>query len=73
MHVSIDDVEDAQYKMDKLIIDARSKERYLGIKDPVDPIAGHIPGAVSYPLGQNLDKKGHFQVCRRIKTYLLVN
>ena len=61
MHVSIKDVEDAQYKMNKLIIDARSKERYLGIKDPVDPIAGHIPGAISHPLGKNLDKNGHFK------------
>tara|TARA_B100001769_G_C22096332_1_gene591520 strand:+ start:1308 stop:2159 length:852 start_codon:yes stop_codon:yes gene_type:complete len=61
MHVSISEVEDAQYKMNKLIIDARSKERYLGIKDLVDPIAGHIPGAVSHPLGQNLDKNGHFK------------
>jgi thiosulfate/3-mercaptopyruvate sulfurtransferase len=61
MYVSIKDVEDAQYKMNKLIIDARSRERYLGIKDPVDPIAGHIPGAVSHPLGMNLDKNGHFK------------
>ena len=61
LHVSIKDVEEAQYKMGKLIIDARSKERYLGIKDMVDPIAGHIPGAISHPLGQNLDKNGHFK------------
>ena len=67
MHVSIKDVEDAQYKMDKLIVDARSKERYLGIKDPVDPIAGHIPGAISHPLGQNLDKKGHFKSAEELK------
>jgi thiosulfate/3-mercaptopyruvate sulfurtransferase len=67
MYVSINDVEDAQYKMDKLIIDARSKERYLGIKDPVDPIAGHVPGAISYPLGQNLDKKGHFKSAEELK------
>ena len=61
MHVSIKDVEEAQYKMSKLILDARSKERYLGIKDEVDPIAGHIPGAISHPLGKNLDKNGHFR------------
>ena len=60
MHVSIQDVEDAQYKMSKLILDARSKERYLGIKDEVDPVAGHI-WAISHPLGQNLDKNGHFK------------
>ena len=67
MHVQIKEVEDAQYKMDKLIIDARSKERYLGIKDPVDPVAGHIPGAISSPLGQNLDKKGHFKSAEELK------
>ena len=67
MHVSVEEVEDAQYKMNKLIIDARSKERYLGIKDMVDPIAGHIPGAISHPLGLNLDKNGHFKSASELK------
>ena len=67
MHVSIKDVEEAQYKMNKLIIDARSKERYLGIKDMVDPVAGHIPGAISHPLGQNLDKNGHFKSAEELR------
>ena len=67
MQVFIDDIEDAQYKMNKLIIDARSKERYLGIKDPVDPIAGHIPGAISHPLGQNLTKEGTFKSPEELK------
>ena len=67
MQVFIDDIKDAQYKMNKLIIDARSKERYLGIKDPVDPIAGHIPGAISHPLGQNLTKEGAFKSPEELK------
>jgi len=67
MHVTIKEVEDAQYRMDKLIIDARSKERYLGIKDMVDPIAGHVPGAISYPLGNNLDKTGCFKSAEELK------
>ena len=67
MHVSIKDVEEAQYKMSKLILDARSKERYLGIKDEVDPVAGHIPGAISHPLGKNLDKNGHFRSPEELK------
>jgi thiosulfate/3-mercaptopyruvate sulfurtransferase len=33
----------------------------------VDPIAGHIPGAISHPLGQNLDKKGHFKSAGELK------
>tara|TARA_Y100000992_G_C21256929_1_gene489042 strand:- start:916 stop:1767 length:852 start_codon:yes stop_codon:yes gene_type:complete len=61
MVVEITDVEEAQYKMNKLIIDARSKERYLGIKDLVDPIAGHVPGAISHPLSLNLNKDGKFR------------
>ena len=67
MQVFINDIEDAQYKMNKLIIDARSKERYLGIKDPIDPIAGHIPGAISHPLGQNLTKEGIFKSPEELK------
>ena len=67
MYVHLNDVEDAQYKMNKLIIDARSKERYLGISDPVDPVAGHIPGAISHPLGKNLDKNGHFKSIEELK------
>ena len=67
MHVTLKEVEDAQYRMDKLIIDARSKERYLGIKDMVDPIAGHVPGAISYPLGNNLDKRGCFKSSEELK------
>jgi len=67
MHATLQEVEDAQYRMDKLIIDARSKERYLGIKDMVDPIAGHIPGAISHPLGVNLNKTGCFKSAEELK------
>jgi len=61
MQVNIDDVEDAQYKMSKIILDARSKERYQGIKDPVDPICGHVPGAISHPCMSNLSPDGLFR------------
>ena len=61
LQVLIDEVEDAQYKMDRLIIDARSKKRYLGIEDPVDPVAGHVPGAISHPFNDNLAKDGTFK------------
>ena len=67
MHVSIEEVIEAQYKVDVALIDARSKERYLGIKDPVDPIAGHVPGALSQPLGNNLTSKGYFKSPEELK------
>ena len=67
LHVDIETVTDAQYKMDALLVDARSRERYLGVKDEVDPIAGHVPGAISHPLGKNLDKNGLFKSPEELK------
>ncbi|MEN0130647.1 MAG: sulfurtransferase [Brevundimonas sp.] len=42
------------------LLDARAAERYAGLVEPVDPQAGHIPGAVSAPTGENLDADGTF-------------
>lgn len=43
-----------------VLVDARSAERYRGESDPVDPVAGHIPGAVSLPTLRHVDADGHF-------------
>lgn len=52
--VGIDDLDD------RTVVDVREAERYQGLAEPVDPIPGHIPGAINLPSGLSL-KDGVFK------------
>lgn len=50
-----------------LVLDARAPERYQGITEPVDPIAGHIPTAVNAFHGGNVTVDGHFKSSNELR------
>lgn len=61
-HMSqIDRAELAEALGEVVMLDARAAERYRGETEPVDPVAGHIPSAVSAPLTDNLDDHQRFR------------
>lgn len=57
---NMEEVESCSLRTDKLIIDVRSAERYNGLTEPIDLIAGHIPNAINVPFTSNLDGNGLF-------------
>lgn len=58
--IELNEVERVSQNLNYLVVDVRSKERYEGKNEPIDLIAGHIPGAINIPFTENLDENGLF-------------
>ena len=74
--VWIDDVKKATQDAKSVIVDVRESQRYVGIMEPIDLVAGHIPNAQNFPFIDNLDEKGLFkspEVLRNLYSELFDN
>lgn len=64
---NIDEVELASKTGNQTIVDVRDANRYAGLTEPIDLIAGHIPGAINIPFTENLDENGFFSNPEQLK------
>ena len=59
--VDINFIDDVSENPEYVVIDVREKDRYDGKTEPIDEVAGHIPGAINIPFKENLNEDGTFK------------
>lgn len=62
---------DLHQEADAVLLDVRAAERYTGAHEPVDPRAGHIPGAVNLPTAGLVDERGRLLPPEQLRAHLL--
>lgn len=50
-----------------MLIDARAADRFAGQNETIDPVAGHIPGALNHPFVRNIDAQGRFLPAQELR------
>ena len=65
--IGINQVEESLVENKSVVIDVRDAYRFIGESEPIDPVAGHIPGAINIPLTENLNVNGEFLTSNELK------
>ncbi|CAA9383830.1 MAG: Thiosulfate sulfurtransferase, rhodanese [uncultured Ramlibacter sp.] len=66
--VTTDQVASALGSGRQVVVDARAAPRFRGEVEPLDPVAGHIPGALNRPFAQNLGPDGRFKPAAQLRS-----
>lgn len=69
LFASTEEVEQIRLDPNFRLIDVRLPERYRGETEPIDPVAGHIPGALNAPYTKNLAPEGTFKPSEELRGY----
>ena len=65
--VTTSEVESRLGRPGQTLIDARATPRFKGEVEPLDPVAGHIPGALNRPFGENFGPDGKFKPAAQLR------
>jgi len=66
--ITTDEVYSMLGKSDEMrLVDARDRARFNGQKEPIDPVAGHVPGAINFPFSDNLNADGTWKSSQELR------